>query len=141
MIKKLLVTMSVLLISGTGFALFVSNTTVFAADPCPNGSFFGLPAWHKHLDKLPGQDDGGCTPQIKGLNDIWKIVAAVTEILLRVATLIAIGFIVYGGILYVLSEGSPDKTSAALKTIINALVGLVISITAAVMISFIAGKF
>ena len=108
-------------------------------------SFFGLPPWYKYLEMQESTDDGtglkSCQPALNGINDIWKIVAAVLELLLRIATLIAIGFIVYAGILYTTSQSSPDKTKQALKTIINALAGLVISIAAAALVSFVAGKF
>ena len=147
MIKKICVSLLIFVVSATSFALFVNTKQAFAATvtPCPNGTFLGLPSWHKHLEgKTVVDPDTGvssCTPQISGLNDIWKIVAAVLEMLLRLATLIAIGFVVYGGILYTTSQGSPDKTKQALNTIISALVGLVISIVSASVVSFIAGRF
>ena len=113
--------------------------------PCSSGTFFGLPSWHKYLpgNTYTNPDTGvsSCTPRIEGLNDVWKIVAAVIEILLRLSSLIAIGFVVYGGILYLISQGSPDKTKQALQTIISALVGLVISIVAAALVGFIASRF
>ena len=144
MIKKIILTLSILLFSSTSFAFFVSTQAVFAA-PCAGGSFLGLPSWHSHLEGVTTTDPDtkivSCTPQISGLNDVWKIVAAVLEMLLRIATLIAIGFVVYGGISYTLSQGAPDKTSQALKTIINALVGLVISIISAALVGYIAGRF
>jgi ABC-type Fe3+ transport system permease subunit len=116
-----------------------------SSDPCSSGSFFGLPSWHKYLpgNNYTNPDTGvsSCTPKIDGLNDVWKIVAAVIEILLRLSSLIAIGFIVYGGVLYLISQGSPDKTKQALQTIISALVGLVISIVAAALVGFIASRF
>jgi hypothetical protein len=116
------------------------------AVPCqPGGSLLGLPTWYKYLDGQRVMDDSTgieiCQPVFDGANDIWKVVAAVLEVLLRVGSLIAIGFVVYGGVTYILSQGAPDKTKQALQTIINALVGLVISIIAAALVGFIAGRF
>lgn len=116
------------------------------AAPCqPGGSFLGLPTWYKYLEGQQVDDEAtgasNCQPTLQGANDIWKVVAAVLEMLLRVASLVAIGFVVYGGITYIVSQGSPDKTKEALKTIISALVGLVISIIAAAVVGFIAGRF
>jgi hypothetical protein len=82
-----------------------------------------------------------CQIKIKGLSDIWKIVAALIEALLRIASLVAIGFVVFGGITYTTSQGAPDKTKAALSTIISALVGLTITIIASATVGFIAGRF
>jgi len=126
----------------------------------PKSSFFGFPTWYKYLKgdvqylsfdgKVldPATDDvtgpgaiKTCTPHLNGLNDIWLIVAAVIEILLRVAALAAIVLVVWGGIQYVMSQGEPDKTNKARSTIINALIGLVIAIGAATFVSFVAGRF
>ena len=67
-----------------------------ANDPCKGGGFLFFPTWYKYL---PGNIDpnGLCTPQLTSINDIWLIVAAVIEILLRLTALVAVGFIIYGG--------------------------------------------
>lgn len=117
------------------------------ADGCgSSGTFFGLPQWHKYLQNKEQVNDpltGGtsCNIKINGLNDIWLVGAAILEILLRVAALVAVGFIIYAGVLYIISQSQPDKVSMALKTAINAVIGLTISIAAAALVSFIAGRF
>lgn len=112
----------------------ITLITQFAAsDSC--SSFLGFPTWYEYI-KAPGT----CTPQITALSDVWLIVAAVIEILLRIAALAAVGFVIYGGVQYLTSQGEPDKTSKALSTILNAVIGLAISVLAAILISFIAGS-
>lgn len=107
---------------------------------CPGGNFLVFPPWYKYLDSNGIDANGLCTPKINGINDVWLIVAAVIEILLRVAAMAAIGYIIWGGFDYMTSQGEPDKTTKARQTIINALVGLVIAILATVVINFIAGS-
>lgn len=118
--------------------------TRFAA-PCSGGSFFGIPPWYKYLDGQVVVDAKTkiqtCTPQIHALNDVWLIVAAVVEILLHIAAIAAVVFIITGGVRFILSQGEPDKTKQALSTIINAAIGLTISIAAATFITFVAGRF
>ena len=63
------------------------------------------------------------------------------DLLLRLSALIAVGFIVFGGVTYTISQGQPDKTKEALRTIINALVGLAIAVVATAFVSFVAGRF
>ncbi len=148
MIKKITIILQLLIFSTLSLIVITGAKPVFAA-PCTGGSFLGLPAWYSHLecvettdiDTITGDSVTRQTPQISGLNDTWKIVASVLEILLRLASLIAIGFVVYGGILYIASQGSPDKTKQALNTVISAVVGLVITITAAAIVSFVAARF
>jgi hypothetical protein len=112
---------------------------------CNQGSFFGLPVWYKYLDRQTSTDEltGAqvCDFTINGLSDVWLVVAAAIEILLRVSSMIAIGVIIYGGISYVISQGAPDKTKKAQTTVINAVIGLVVSVTAAAIVSFVAGRF
>jgi Type IV secretion system pilin len=110
-----------------------------AVTPCTHGDFLFFPTWYKYLNGV-NDANGLCTPQISGINDIWLIVAAIVEILLRIAALAAVGFVIYGGFGYLTSQGEPDKTAKARSTIINAMVGLVIAISAAAIVNFIAGK-
>lgn len=107
---------------------------------CPGGGFLGFPTWYEYL---PGHydDNGVCSPQLGSLSNVWLILAAIIEIMLRAAAILAVGFVIYGGVTYMTSQGEPDKTAKARGTIINALVGLVIAVIAATTVGFIAGRF
>lgn len=96
-------------------------------------NFLAFPTWYHYL---------GCSADISisSLNDIWLIVAAIIEILLRVSSLVAIAFIIYGGFQYLTSQGEPDKTNRARQTLMNAVIGLIIAILAAVIVNFIASS-
>ena len=107
------------------------------ADACSKGSnFLAFPNWYEYLSCT-----GSGHPMLTGIGDIWLIVAAVIEILLRVAALAAVAIIIYGGIQYATSQGNPETTNKALNAIISAAVGLAITVLAAVIVSFIAGGF
>jgi len=121
----------------------------FAASCDPAGtSFFKLTPWYAYLD---GETDalGKCVPVVfirdeSGRvvsSNIWLIVLAVIDSLIKIAALVAVGFVIYGGIQFMLSHGEPDKTNEARNTIINALVGLVIAMIAASIVSFIGSRF
>ena len=97
-----------------------------------NFAFLGFPTWYQYLQHPNGR------PQIQGLTDIWLIVAAVIEILLRVAAIVAVIFIIYGGFSYTTSQGDPEGTGRAKGTLVNALVGLAVAVMAAAIVSFIA---
>ena len=112
---------------------------------CPGGDFFGLPKWYIYLQcKTTTNSTTGATiqiPQINGLSDIWLIVAAIVELLLRVAAIAAFAMIVYGGVQLITSQGNPDSAAKARGTLINAIIGLAISVLAATLVTFIAGRF
>lgn len=128
----------------------------FADDRCTgivNNTFFGLVPWYKYLTPQLNQYTGRC--EFTNFNNtsgtslfgsqtsaspIFLITLAVIEDLIRVAALVAVGYIIYGGIQYVTSQGSPDATRKAQQTIINALIGLVLAIMATAIVEFIGAK-
>lgn len=116
-----------------------------AGDCGSSGNLLSFPTWYKYLKSAEQVDYGNgvakCTPSLGSINDVWLVIAAVIEILLRVGALLAVGFIIWGAIRYTMSQGEPDKLSQARNTIVNALVGLVIAVSATAMISFVAGRF
>lgn len=109
-----------------------------ACNPGAGGDLLGLPTWYKYLD---GNTSGAkCTPVIDFTNhpeDIGKILLAVFEIVLRIGSLAAIGFVIFGGVQYILSQGEPEQTKGARSTIVNALIGLVITIFATAIVNVI----
>lgn len=101
------------------------------------GSFFGLPTWYKYLEG--DNTTGKCVPKfdIDNLNSLWGIALAIAEILLRVASLVAVGFIIYAGFIYMTSGGEPERAKNAKNTIINAVIGLVISLLATAIVAMV----
>jgi hypothetical protein len=103
--------------------------------------------WYKYLS---GETvNGKCSPVFpktsKQNYDLAKgvplILMAIIELLLRISGLIAIGFIIYGSIQYIYSQGSPDSLKGAKSTITNAIVGLVIVMLATGFVQFLGGVF
>ena len=107
----------------------------FAAGACKTPNFLSFPTWYQFL---PTAKD--CSPKIGSLTDIWLVVAAILDILLRVAALVAVGYVIYGGVKYTISQGNPDETTKARATILNALTGLFIAVTASAIVQFVAGR-
>ncbi|MBW3568750.1 pilin [Candidatus Parcubacteria bacterium] len=118
--------------------LYTQAAALFAqANSACTNSFLGIPTWFKYLKTVPSNQ---CTPELRGLNDIWLIGLAVVEILTRVAVLVAIAFIVYAGIKYSNSRANAEKVNSAKFTLQDAFVGLAISIVATAAVSFIAER-
>lgn len=112
---------------------------IFAACTYPSDSFLGFPYWYKYLQGV--ESGNGCVPQLEQLTDIWLVVAALIEILLRLAGLAAIALVIYGGIQYMTSQSDPGSLEKAKKTVTNALIGLVIAVVATTLVSYLAGRF
>lgn len=119
------------------------NFATPARDCNDKPTFFGLVPWYEYLSMAP-DGVGGCrvtnfdNDHVLGKKSPFLLIAlAILDDLIRLAALVALGFVVYGGILYVTSQGSPDSTKHALQTIINALIGLVLALLAAGLVGFI----
>lgn len=113
-----------------------------SCDPAANGAFrfLGLPYWYEYL---PGEKDalGKCIPTIGWEPlQIWAIGLAISDILLRIVALVAVGYVIYGGFQYMTSAGSPDATKSAKDTIVNGLIGAVIAVFAVAIVSFIGNR-
>lgn len=117
--------------------------TLFATTDCRSDPFFfAFVPWYHYLSVtdpygacsintfwiLPGPGHG---------SDIPLVLLAVVDDLLRLAGMIAVGFIIYAAILYITSQGSAEQTSKAQNTIINALIGLAIALVAVGFVSYL----
>jgi hypothetical protein len=122
------------------------------ADACSTSGFFGIPPWYEYLVKAGkmGTDPttGVCTLlhfNAAGAGGDWTvvimlIVLGILDIVLRLAGMVAVVFVLVGGVKYITSQGSPDSTKQAQETIINALIGLAIALVATALVSFIGNR-
>lgn len=99
--------------------------------------------WYKYL---PGDNsDGKCRVALGDNPDIVKtaslVLIAVIELLTRLATLVAVGYVIWGSIQYITSQGEAQSLSNAKSTIANALVGLAITILAISLLQFLGRTF
>jgi amino acid transporter len=107
-----------------------------------NNSITIFPKWYKYLNPHWETPSGARVPECVlrggGFPDaIPGIALAIFEILLRVAGLVAIIFIVYGGFQYLTSTGEPDKAKNARTTITNAVIGMLITMFATVIVNVV----
>lgn len=154
MIKRIVLAMaSVMLLSTTALPAVAANgfnppgtTTVDPGQatlgPTCNAqtggviAFLALKSWDECL-----KHDSNGVPQITSLDDIWRIGIIVVETLIKIAGYLAVGFIIWGGIKYLKSQGEPSELTAARQIITNALIGFIICMVAVSIIELIAGTF
>lgn len=120
------------------------------ADSCDPGSG-GLPTaifvpWYYYLN---GEGSGSeCKPELPPKGEAKKdyvkgvslVALAVIDTLIRLSSLIAVGFLIYGSIQYITSQGEPQGLAAAKSTISNAIIGLVIVMMAVAVVQFIGNS-
>lgn len=112
---------------------------LFGAACQQGGSFFGFPTWYKYLDSEP-LPSGRCGPVLHSPADASLIGLAILDMLLRVAGFLAVGFVIYGGTKMIMAQGDPEKIRIGRNTVVNSLVGLVITIAATAVVTYIGKK-
>lgn len=128
--------------------IFEKLITIFGvAPPYCEKHFLTLVTWYHYLPAGDFQrPNGKWSCDIRGFtlfpsggvkSDIPLVLAAIIDDLLQIAGLVALGFVLVGAIKFITSQGSPDGTSSAQSTVINALIGLAISVTGIVIVNFI----
>ena len=149
MVKRLFI-MAALIVSMSGVAAFmVPGTALAAGGACgakPKPKLFGIfVPWYQYLELeedaiteeclvkdfkiLPGSGQSSSLP---------KVGLAVVDNLLRLAGVVAVIFVIVGGVQYATSQGEPDQANKARSTIIAALIGLVISMFAVAFVGYLA---
>lgn len=68
---------------------------------------------------------------------VWDFLAAIVQLLLGLAAIVALGALIVGGYQYTTSSGVPDKAEMAKSTITYAIIGLVLSVGAFLIVQFI----
>ena len=141
--KKLLISVITIAVCLWG-GVALNGATVLAAkgggdstgatkDCDPNDTnFLAFPTWYRGL-KCDANNDGISIAQGQDLSAIiFTIALNVIDIILRLIGIIAVGFIIWGGFQYIISRGEPERSKAAIITVRNAVVGMVIAMLAAI---------
>lgn len=118
--------------------------THFAASSCNTGTFLGLLPWNHYLNLQPDSTSSHVCylPYTSfSFNVLLLILLVLVDDMLRIVGFLAVIYVIYGGIKYIMSQGAPDKTAEAQTTVTNALIGLAIAVTAIWFVSFLGGRF
>lgn len=135
----------ILIIFTSFLAQSITPLKVLAASDCSK-SFLGLPTWYAYLkveppDCVPTKDSG---EPIEGIDDLKQVipnvVVAIVDLLLRVAGIVAFAFIVASGFRFVFAQGDPSKEKQARTALFNAVIGMLIAMFAATIITFVGRR-
>jgi hypothetical protein len=74
-------------------------------------------------------------------DDFTGVISAVVQILFVIAVIVALFFLVWGGIKWIMSNGDKGKIESARNTIIGAIIGLIFVFLAYFLLQLVAGLF
>lgn len=99
-----------------------------------------LPSYAQDISQLCPKDSFSALCTTEG-SQLGEIIARVITAILIIAVLIALFFLIWGGIKWVLSGGDKGKVEAARNTIIAAIVGLIITFLSFFILNLILQLF
>lgn len=140
MMRRVLITLFVL-----GAVTVAAPTAAQAAAPqpmrqfaasCGNGvaSLLFFKSWDACL-----QHDSNGSPKITKLSDLWLILLPLLEDAIKAAGYTAAGFVIWGGVKYIKSQGDSGQVNESRQTIYNALFGLLLALLSVAIVNFVAG--
>ncbi len=127
-------------------------TGVAVADEVPEAtncdkSLLGFKAWHNGLGEF--MDDDCRLTKMSGNNTsegqknistlIWTVVLNILFDIFMAIGYLAIGFVIYGGYMYITSGGDMAKATKARKSIMSAVVGIILVLSANVIVDALVG--
>jgi len=78
-------------------------------------------------------------PLILSNLDMDDILGNIMNVILLVAGILAVAYLIYGGILYVMAGGDSDKASKGRVAITNSIIGIILIILALVIYNTVTG--
>ena len=149
---------TILVFNGMKTALAANTSLASNHSYCQSSTFFGLEPWYYFLNTYKTTSTSQCgvcfnvlgnstalapptaTACTNPRSDIPLVLLAIIDDLLRIAGLVAVGFIIFAAFRYVTSQGNPENSAKAQNTILYALVGLVIAISAIAVVTYIGNS-
>ena len=87
--------------------------------------------------KVPDAGSTGVPNQASATDIIMRVI----EILLSIAGLLAVIFLIVGGFRYITAGGNEESAESGKKTIINAIIGIVVILLAFVIVRVVSNLF
>jgi len=146
-IRQLIMSIGVFGMSLTGMSALAAtqSTPVQAASCGGSANILAIPGWYDGLcdgnGKIKSPKDFATAGDDRtGIGKFASIVAMnIVTILLYITGYVSLAFVIWGGFKYMISGDSSSGTSAAKSTILNAVIGLILSIMSIAIVRFIAG--
>lgn len=140
-----------------GMALFIAAPVVaitapqssfaVSSDSKCERAFLGIHPWFRGLAGRdaagkcvvigPGQSLNGKELDLQGF--IWRVALNIVDIMLAITAYIAFFYVLFGGFQFLTGGSNSGQIEKARKTILNAVIGLVISLGAVAIVNLIFG--
>lgn len=139
--QKILAFLGTILVVG-GFLTAMVPANASAADfgkgSCGAPEFLGFRPWYRDL----------CTGDTRGTDEviqpenedetvtfIWTVILNILYDIFLAVGYLALGFVIYGGFLYIMAQGDPGRAAKGQKTLTSAIIGTILAMAATVIVN------
>lgn len=103
---------------------------------------YGIPTWYNKLAGTPYLNPNTCEINNSAIESnegefYTGLIASFVVLLLWLVGVVSVFMIMWGGISFIIADGSPEKIASARKTILNAIIGVTIAMLATMLVSFV----
>lgn len=140
MVKKILTFLMIIMITAVGVCVPAYADPGSSCSP----NFLGLKPWYDQLTKSDCSikdiaPEGGTesADSVKVSTFVLTIAGNVVADILLIIGYVSIAMIIYGGYLYMTSEGDASKAQKARKALTGAIVGTIVGILGSAIVNFI----
>lgn len=144
MIRRWMAAFVVVVLGAAGVVALAPQSAMAETTCDKNGMFLTLKPWYY------GVTNTDCSIQVPASVTFgpggeknaffWAIGLNVVEDLLQIVAYATVGFMIYGGFLFLTSAGAPEKATAGRKTILNAAVAMIIAMFAVTFVNLVARR-
>lgn len=113
-----------------GLALLPAPAYAQGGGNCGSPSLFFLDSWASYMCE-------GGEVTVNELNDFLGLAFWAVDSLLKLVVYVAAGFIIYGGVKYMMAQGDQSSIAEAKTTVTNAVIGMIIAICAVALVQFV----
>lgn len=134
--QKILAIMGTILLTFAGLNILAPQTAAaLGGGNCNAPTFLGFKPWFEGLCSGDAVQEPSSEDEL--ISFVWTVILNVLFDLILAVGYLAVGFIIYGGYLYIISQGDPGRATKAKKTLTSAIVGTVIALVATVAVNTI----
>ncbi len=136
--KQKILAFFVTILTVFGFVSFMAPTPVAAEEfNCGAPEFLGFKPWYASLCTGDERTDEIKQPEkeTEVVTFIWTVVLNVLYDVFLAVGYLAIGFVIYGGFLYIMAQGDPGRAAKGQKTLTTAVIGTILTMAATVIVN------
>lgn len=128
-------------VAATSGAAVMGTIEGAVSGSCGSATLLGFRPWYQDLCDgsndivSPGEDWDDDKKEGWIVQFVWTVILNILFDLFLATGYLSLGFVIWGGYLYIMSQGDPGKVAKGKRTLIAAIIGTIITMSASVIVN------